>query len=107
MKPGIRVSQVLGDIRSAAESDLNAALIQREVMPALSVLVFNLGEALTQPGGSSVCSFNPAIPSWCSIWKPIVPNSWSQLLSVCARTRQNRQKVVSVVGNVRFPEIMY
>src|SRR5690606_27385281 len=51
-KPGLRVSQVLGGIRELLPNpDLNAALIQREVPPArqLQVLIFNLGDALTQP----------------------------------------------------------
>lgn len=107
-KPGIRVSQVLGDIRELLPNpDLNAALIQREVMPArtLSVLVFNLGEALTQPGGSSDLQLQPRDVVMVF---DLATDRAKQLEPVIERlrtqaTRQNRQKVVSVVGNVRFP----
>lgn len=107
-KPGIRVSQVLGDIRELLPNpDLNAALIQREVMPArtLSVLVFNLGEALTQPGGSSDLQLQPRDVVMVF---DLETDRAKQLEPVIERlrtqaTRQNRQKVVGVVGNVRFP----
>lgn len=107
-KPGARVSTVLGSIRELLPNpDLNAAIIERELPPTgrLKIISFNLGEALTKPGSSADISLQPRDKitvfdlekDRSKLLEPVIAN-----LRVQA-SRENRQKVVSISGNVRFP----
>lgn len=107
-KPGARVSTVLGSIRELLPNpDLNAAIIERELPPTgrLKIISFNLGEALTKPGSAADISLQPRDKitvfdlekDRSKLLEPVIAN-----LRVQA-SRENRQKVVSISGNVRFP----
>lgn len=107
-RSGIRVSQVLGGIRELLPNpDLNAALVLREVPPArkLSVLLFNPGEAFSRPGSAEDV---PLQPRDTVIIFDLETDRGKQMEPIVQRLRTqadrlNRQKVVSVAGNVRFP----
>ena len=107
-KPGARVSTVLGSIRELLPNpDLNAAIIERELPPTrrMKVFSFNLGEALTQPGGAADISLQPRDKitvfdlekDRSKLLEPMIANLRMQA------SRESRQKVVSISGNVRFP----
>ena len=107
-KPGARVSTVLGSIRELLPNpDLNAAIIERELPPTgrLKVISFNLGEALTHPGSAADISLQPRDKirvfdlekDRSKLLEPVIGNLRMQA------SRENRQKVVSISGNVRFP----
>lgn len=107
-KSGARVSTVLGSIRELLPNpDLNAAIIERELPPTgrLKVISFNLGEALTHPGSAADISLQPRDKirvfdlekDRSKLLEPVIGNLRMQA------SRENRQKVVSISGNVRFP----
>ncbi|HVK99023.1 MAG TPA: SLBB domain-containing protein, partial [Dongiaceae bacterium] len=107
-KPGARVSTVLGSIGELLPNpDLNAAIIERELQPTrrLKVISFNLGEALTKPGSAADISLQPRDKitvfdlelDRTLVMAPVINRLRMQA------SRENRQKVVSVSGNVRFP----
>lgn len=107
-KPGARVSTVLGGIRELLPNpDLNAAIIERELPPTgrLKIISFNLGEALTHPGSAADISLQPRDKirvfdlekDRSKLLEPVIGNLRMQA------SRENRQKVVSISGNVRFP----
>lgn len=107
-RPGIRVSQVLGGMRELLPNpDLNAALILREVPPTrkLKVMMFSPGDALTNPGSAADPELQPR--DTLTIFDLKTDRSM-KLEQVIERLRTqadraNRQKVVSISGNVRFP----
>lgn len=107
-RPGIRVSQVLGGMRELLPNpDLNAALILRETQPTrkLTVVLFNPGEALTNPGSAADPELQPR--DTLAIFN-LESDRSKELEDVIDRLRTqadraNRQKVVSISGNVRFP----
>ena len=107
-KPGARISTVLGGIGELLPNpDLNAAIIERELQPTrrLKVISFNLGEALTKPGSAADISLQPRDKitvfdlelDRTLVMAPVINRLRMQA------SRENRQKVVSVRGNVRFP----
>ncbi len=107
-RSGIRVSQVLGSIRELLPNpDLNAALVLRELPPArkLSVLLFSPSEAFTKPGSANDI---PLQPRDTVMIFDLETDRNKQMEAVIQRLRTqadriNRQKVVSIAGNVRFP----
>lgn len=107
-KPGMRVSHALGGIRELLPNpDLNAAIIEREIAPTrqLKVLTFNLGAALTQPGSAADIALQPRDKirvfdletDRAELLKTVIERLRMQA------SRENRQKVVNITGNVRFP----
>ncbi|MFZ5601415.1 MAG: SLBB domain-containing protein [Pseudomonadota bacterium] len=99
---------MLGSIRELLPNpDLNAAIIERELPPTgrLKIISFNLGEALTHPGSAADISLQPRDKirvfdlekDRSKLLEPVIGNLRMQA------SRENRQKVVSISGNVRFP----